>query len=710
MCTTAFMRLTRMGNLTGRIGFGLLGVGLLTLGFSPVASSLPSRSAYRAQRLCATPRPGAAECLGMRLVAKSLTNEDLRANAATQAGESAGGATPKVTSKAVPGGLTPQNLHAAYSLPGETPAGATQTVALVDAFNDPTAEADLGVYDTQFGLPACTTANGCFRKINESGRTSPLPAKQGEWATEISLDVQMAHAICQNCHLLLVEASSESFADLGDAVDEAITAGATEVSNSYGGPEGSGYASFNTPYNHPGSVVTVASGDCGYLNEACPRTAAANFPADSPDVVAVGGTSLSESASTWSSTAWDDGGSGCSHIFTAPSWQSSLSGFSSTGCGSGRSVADVAAVGDPYTGVDVYDSTPAGTGDPTGWGVWGGTSAASPIVAAEFALGGGARGVNYPATTLYSHLGEGSALYDVASGSNGNCSGASICRAGTGYDGPTGVGSPVGLTTFVVAGSPANVSAPSISGTAQQAQTLTASQGEWSETPTSFTYQWEECNSSGASCSADAGATGSTFVVPANAVGATIRVIVSASNASGGGTPTTSAPTQAVASDLPTVTSFSPASGITGSTVTITGTALNGATSVRFGSMSSAFRAISSTEIEATVPSGVGTATITVTTPIKSAASPSKFTPTLSLASESPGRAAAGKVVTIKGVGFNSSSAVSFDGTPATSVTYVSTSTLKAVVPAGASSGLLTVTNTAAPVGAVSSASSFVIA
>ena len=224
-------------------GLALLGTCVLMLALSPVASGLPSRAAFRAQRLCSNPRPGTAACLGMRLVSKALTKGDLRANMLRQAREAAQGATPKVTSKFVPNGLTPQALHAAYSLPTETAGSATQTIAVVDAYNDSTAEADLGVYDTTFGLPACTAANGCFRKLNEQGKSSPLPARNGEWASEISLDVQMAHAICQNCRLLLVEAKSTLYSDLGAAVNAAVAAGATEVSNSYGGSEGPGYAS-----------------------------------------------------------------------------------------------------------------------------------------------------------------------------------------------------------------------------------------------------------------------------------------------------------------------------------------------------------------------------------------------------------------------------------------------------------------------------------
>jgi subtilase family serine protease len=392
--------------------------------------------------------------MAMKLLAASLTPADLQAGAVRQADEEAAGAAPAVAVKSPEAGyLTPQLLHAAYELPDETPASSNQTIAVVDAFDDPSAEADLGVYDRQFGLPACTSADGCFRKVNEEGQAEPLPRREGEWAGEISIDVQMAHAICQSCHVLLVEANSETFADLGAAVDAAINAGANEVSNSYGGPEQRGRARHDVRLNardfdHPGVLVTASSGDCGYLNQACRRLAKrAEFPADSPDVVAVGGTTLTERKKAWTSTVWEEGGSGCSSAFTAPPWQSALANFSATGCAA-RSVADVAAIGDPNTGVDVYDSTPEGNGDPTGWGVWGGTSVSSPIVAGEFALAGGAHGVAYPAATLYSHIGDSSSLYDVVSGSNGSCGAASSCQAAVGYDGPTGVGSPIGLGAF----------------------------------------------------------------------------------------------------------------------------------------------------------------------------------------------------------------------------------------------------------------------
>ncbi len=675
-------------------------------------SAAPAPSAYRVQRLCGTPRPGAAACTAMRLVSASLTPAELQASAAAQATEAASGATPAVTYKEpFPGYLTPQDLHAAYSLPAETALSSTQTVAVVDAFDDPTAEADLGVYDEQFGLPACTSANGCFRKVNEEGKASPLPPVNGEWASEISIDVQMAHAICQDCHVLLVEAKSEEFTDLGAAVDAAVDAGATEISNSYAGPEEPAIASFFTElnadfYENPGVVVTASSGDCGYLNEACPgEPRAADFPADSPDVVAVGGTSLTDKKEAWSSTVWGEGGSGCSEIFAAPAWQSAVSDFADTGCGTERSVADVAAIGNPNTGVDVYDSTPEGTGQPTGWGVWGGTSVASPIVAAEFALAGGSHGVAYPAATLYAHLGEGGDLYDVVSGSNGSC-GEISCQAAVGYDGPTGVGSPIGLGAFATAGSPESISPPAISGIAEEGQTLTETAGTWTNSPTSIGDQWERCKASGAGCAAIKGATGQTYELTASDVGATIRVQETAGNAAGVGPPADSAPSAVVVSNVPKLAGFAPGSGITGSAVTIEGSALGAVSRVEFGKLAASFKVLSTTQVEAIVPDGARVGKISLTTPVATVTSKTKFTPTLSVTEVTPKSGAAGTLVTIKGVGFNASSTVSFDGVAAT-VKSFSSKKIKVKVPPGAGAGPVAVTNTSAPTGTVFSASSF---
>jgi hypothetical protein len=582
---------------------------------SSSASAAAMPSGYRVERLCGQPRPRAAACAAIRLLPASLSAAELQANAATQTRERTLGARPAVDDPApIAGFLTPQDLHAAYALPNETPTSSTQTIAVIDAFDDPTAEADLGVYDQQFGLPACTSANGCFRKLNEEGATNPLPPEEGEWAGEISVDVQMAHAICQGCHVLLVEADSEEFTDLGAAVNAAVNAGATEISNSYVGPEDPTIASFYEElarryYEHPDLVVTASSGDCGYLNQACPQEpATANFPADSPGVVAVGGTSLTEKKEAWSSTVWDEGGSGCSEIFAAPAWQSPLSSFAATGCGSERSVADVAAVADPNTGVDIYDSTPEGNGNPTGWTVFGGTSVASPIIAGEYALAGGAHGVAYPAATLYAGL-QHEGLYDVVYGSNGSCATTTACRAVTGFDGPSGVGSPVGLSAFSVA-------------------------------------------------------------------------------------------------EDPQIASFTPESGISGSSVLIHGSGLGTVAEVEVGTLAAGFKILSSSELEATVPNGATRGQIVLSSPSGGAKSKHKFTPTLSIESFKPALGVAGTAVTLKGVGFNSSSQVSFDGVAA-AVKSATAKKLKVKVPAGAGAGAITVTNTAAPLGTVSSATSF---
>lgn len=227
-------------------------------------------------------------------------------------------------------------------------------MAIVDAYNDPTAEADLAVYRSQYGLPACTTANGCFKKVNQTGGTS-YPRTNAGWATEISLDLDMVSAICPKCHILLVEATSASYANLGKAVNEAAALHANAISNSYGGGD---VSDASAPYyNHPGIAVTASSGDSGY---------GVAFPASSHYVTAVGGTHLVKASNTrgWSETVWSGAGSGCSTLNTALSGQSSFN----TGCAK-RAEADVSAVADPATGVAVYDSTPYG--GRSGWQVYG---------------------------------------------------------------------------------------------------------------------------------------------------------------------------------------------------------------------------------------------------------------------------------------------------------------------------------------------------
>ncbi|MFN8473677.1 MAG: peptidase S8 [Anaerolineae bacterium] len=326
-----------------------------------------------------------------------------------------------------PSGFGPSDLQVAYSIP--TTISGQPTVAIVDAYDDPKAEADLGVYRAQYGLPACTTANGCFKKVSQTGGTR-YPRADGGWAQEISLDLDMVSAICPKCKILLVEANSSSMIDLGTAVNYAASVpGVVAISNSYGGTEFSGETTYETRYyNHPGKVITVSSGDSGYGVE---------FPASSQYVTAVGGTSLKRDSSTrgWSEQAWSGAGSGCSKYITKPSWQKD------TGC-TRRSVADVSAVADPATGVAVYDSY-AYQGY-SGWLVFGGTSVSAPIIASVYAAAGNATSVTY-GSYPYSHT---ASLNDVTSGSNGSCGGGYLCTGGAGYDGPTGLDTPSGTTGF----------------------------------------------------------------------------------------------------------------------------------------------------------------------------------------------------------------------------------------------------------------------
>ena len=322
---------------------------------------------------------------------------------------------------ATPSGYGAADLRTAYGVTGT--GTASTIVAIVDAFGYPNAESDLAVYRSQFGLPACTTANGCFKKVNQNGVQGSYPATNAGWSQETALDLDMASAMCPNCSLLLVEATSNSFLNLALSVNRAAAMGAHVISNSYGGSE-SGSSTYEPYYNYAGIAVTVSSGDGGYGVE---------FPASSPHVTAVGGTSLSRSSTTrgWTETAWSGAGSGCSSVYAKPSWQTD------TGC-SRRTVADVSAIADPNTGVAVY----APSGRSSAWLVFGGTSVASPLIAGLYGVNDTA--VNY-GSDPYRHT---AALYDVTSGSNGSCGGSYLCTAITGYDGPTGLGTPNGVTAF----------------------------------------------------------------------------------------------------------------------------------------------------------------------------------------------------------------------------------------------------------------------
>lgn len=377
-------------------------VAVATAGVATAAPSPAAAGGKHAAKVCSAPAKGMAACLNQVLVNNSNNR-------------------PAVTG--TPSGLNPADIRSAYALTSSSSGG--RTVAIVDAYNDPTAEADLGVYRSQFGLSSCTTSNGCFRKVSQTGSTTSLPATDAGWATEISLDVDMVSATCPDCKILLVEASSSSFANLGTAVNYAASqAGVVAISNSYGGSD----SSQTSAYNHPGIAITASTGDAGYGVES---------PASFTDVIAVGGTSLSRSSSTrgWSESAWNGAGSGCSTINAKPTWQTSV-----TQC-SKKANADVSAVADPNTGVSVYDST--SYQGSVGWQVYGGTSASSPIIASVYALSGNTAG--YPASYTWAHA---SSLNDVTTGSNGSCSPSLWCHAVAGWDGPTGLGTPKGTSAF----------------------------------------------------------------------------------------------------------------------------------------------------------------------------------------------------------------------------------------------------------------------
>ena len=484
-------------------------------------SPLP-RSDYTVRSVCGVPARGRAGCLAVQLVPQSAEARARKHPLGFT--RSAPLAAPSPSAGAF--GLRPQDLHSAYQLP-DSAAGA-QTVALVDAYNDPTAEADLKAYDEEFGLPECTSGDGCFRQVNQNGEAGNLPfpktAKELEtarkglrskreeaaeatgWALKISLDIEVAHATCQSCDIVLVEADGPSYEELETAERSAAALGAGEISNSWAGSEEGETPALESagPFNHPGIVIAAAAGDDGYLNwdsESSAETGYVSFPASSPHVVAVGGTRLSlGTGSAWAGeTVWNgDGasGGGCSVVFTAQPWQQSVADWSGVGCTTNRAVADVAADADPYSGVAVRDTSPeceyryeeAGVKHVAYWCTIGGTSLATPLIASVFALAGGADGVEYPARTLYEHeLKSPGSLHDVTVGSNGecalpflegglsactsaeeaaSCASKAICLAGTGYDGPTGVGTPDGTAAFKPLPTPPAVTSVSpVSGT-----------------------------------------------------------------------------------------------------------------------------------------------------------------------------------------------------------------------------------------------------
>ena len=386
------------------------------------ASASTSPATYR--HACAVPAAKHAQCFSIRIAT---------APAAT-----------RVAPAQTPGSYGPSDLQSAYNLTSAaTSKGAGETVAIVDAYDDPDAASDLANYRTNYGLPPAN-----LTIYNQDGGTTVTapPAGTSGWDIEESLDLDMVSAICPNCSIDLVEANSNSFSDLGTAANTAAgLTGVVAVSNSYGGSEFSGETA-DTNYDHPGVAFTVSAGDSGWGVE---------YPAASQYVTSVGGTALTPDSSVargWTESVWGDGtegtdgdgtGSGCSVYESKASWQD---GVTDPLCGN-RTVADVAADADPATGVTIYDSYNGFGGFQSGWG---GTSEASPIIAATYALAGAAAAGTYPASYPYAHASD---LNNVTTGSNGDC-GNYLCNGGTGYNGPTGLGTPEGTAAFTAPSTP----------------------------------------------------------------------------------------------------------------------------------------------------------------------------------------------------------------------------------------------------------------
>jgi subtilase family serine protease len=389
------------------LGAGALAVSTLTAGL-PGAEAASTHAAHpsglHAARACTTtPAAGHATCFAKGLVNKA-------------------GYIPQATSP-LGTALSPTQLQSAYNLGGTS--GAGRTVAIVDAFGYPNLERDLTIYRQHYGMPDCTTSNTCLRIINQTGGTT-LPRADLGWSQEQALDVDSVSATCPDCKILVVEAKTASFANLGTAVNTAAAQpGVVAISNSYGGGDlpDSTYGSY---YHHAGIAITASTGDNGYQG--------ASFPASSAYVTAVGGTTLKMSGTARvSETAWSGAGSGCSayNVAVAPS-------SFNTGCAK-RAISDVSAAADPNTGgLSTY--SPTSTKSST-WSQWGGTSESSPIIAAVYALAG--RG--YSNATPYANAGS---LHDITSGSNGTCPTSQWCTAGNSWDGPTGLGTPNGVGAF----------------------------------------------------------------------------------------------------------------------------------------------------------------------------------------------------------------------------------------------------------------------
>lgn len=503
------------------------------------------------------------------------------------------------------GGYDPQNLQSAYKVPAT--GGSDQTVALVDAYGYPEAESNLAIYRERYGLSPCTKANGCFRKVDQSGREDDYPAANEGWETESALDIEMVSAVCPECHILLVEATSAERSALAESVNTAARLGATEISNSWGGPEqtcGEDLCSEDaSDFDHPGILITAAGGDNGYdsvgLGAHSPE-----YPASRPDVVAVGGTSLrrAENGRGWSEEPWVGGGSGCSR-FPKPEWQTDPA------C-SGRMTDDVAADAACETPVSVYDIRE--------WADICGTSVSTPMVAGIEAHASGFSRSLPGGEAFYE---DPSALFDVTKGANGHCTppheDAYFCHAEVGYDGPTGNGTPDGPLNLSGAAPPIATSRPA-SAVGATGATLNGVV-EPNGLPTTYRFEYGPTTSYGTSVPVPEGAVGTSGKVVSQSITGLspdlayhYRLVATSSAGTSYGQDV------GFSTGAPSVTGVTPDTGVDGggTTVTITGRNFIGASAVKFGSSEAeSFTVESESSISAVSPAGTGPVQVTVSSP-----------------------------------------------------------------------------------------------
>ncbi len=496
------------------------------------------------------------------------------------------------------GGYDPLDLQSAYNLHIPYPEESTQTIAVVDAYGYEGIAEDLETYRHRYGLSPCTKANGCFRRVNEYGEEYNYPPDG--WQGENALDVDMVSAACPSCHILLVDAASNSDSDLATAVNEAADLGATEISNSYGDAEEScgenNCEEYRAAYDdHPGVMITAAGGDTGYDNNGSGYESP-EVPAAYPDVVSVGATSLRRASTGWSAEVWPESGSGCSRSEPKPAWQFD------TGCAN-RTTNDVAAVGACETPVSSY-STPY-----HGWRVVCGTSVSTPLVAGIEAHASAFARSLPGAEAFYSDPG---ALVGVTKGSNGKCEPEYLCQAGLGYNGPAGNGTPNGpleLTSLtpIIATRPATA----VMGTEATLNGAVDPQG----INTTYHFEYGTTTSYGTSVpepGASAGSDTAKEQVSKTITGLQPDTTYHYRLVAGGSTGADSVFRTA----QPTVATLAPAIGPAngGNSVTITGTNFVGVSAVNFGATSArSFVVNSETSITAVAPAGSGTVDVTVT-------------------------------------------------------------------------------------------------